>query len=139
MLVYSPKTEHFEGGESRWVPIFPEVRPFLEELFEQAKPEAEYVITRYRDPNVNLRTQMEKIIRRAGLNQWPKLFQNLRATRETELAENYPAHLISAWLGHNQATAMKHYLQVTDDHFAKAVQNPRAATARNRVQGDASL
>ncbi len=124
MLVHSPKTEHLEGGESRWVPIFPELRPYLEELFEQAEPGAEHVITRYRDPNVNLRTQMIKIINRAGLKPWPKLFQSLRSTRETELAEDYPIHVVCAWIGNSQAVAKKHYLQVTDDHFAKAAQNP---------------
>jgi hypothetical protein len=33
---------------------------------------------------------MERIIKRAGLKPWPKLFQNLRSTRETELAEDFP-------------------------------------------------
>jgi len=106
------------------VPIFPELRPYLEELFEQAKPGAEYVITRYRDPTVNLRSQMLKIIRRAGLKPWPKLFQNLRSTRETELAEVYPLHVVCAWIGNTPRVAKDSYLQVTDDHFAKAAQNP---------------
>ena len=35
-----------------------------------------------------------KIIARAGLEPWAKLFQNLRATRETELAEIYPMHVV---------------------------------------------
>ena len=43
--------------------------------------------TRYRDANANLRTRLARIIERAGLEVWPKLFQNLRLTRETELAE----------------------------------------------------
>jgi len=106
------------------VPIFPELRPYLEELFEQAKPGAEYVITRYRDPNVNLRSQMLKIIRRAGLKPWPKLFQNLRSTRETELAEVYPLHVVCTWIGNTPRVAKGSYLQMTDDHFAKAAQNP---------------
>ena len=55
---------------------------------------------------------------------WPKLFQNLRSTRETELAEQYPIHVICAWIGNSPAVAAKHYLQVTEDHFKKAVQNP---------------
>lgn len=41
----------------------------------------------YRRRNSNPRTQLMKIIRRAGLKPWPKLFQNLRSTRETELAD----------------------------------------------------
>ncbi|MCP4376076.1 MAG: hypothetical protein GY794_07890, partial [bacterium] len=35
----------------------------------------------------NLRTQAHRIIKRAGLKPWPKVFQNCRSTRETELVE----------------------------------------------------
>ena len=59
------------------MPIFPELRPYLEEVFDHAEPGSEYVITRYRKSNVNLRTQLLKIIGRAGLVPWPKLWQNL--------------------------------------------------------------
>jgi len=124
VTVQSPKTEHHEGGESRVVPLFPELRPYLEAKFDTAEPGTEYVITRYRDPKQNLRTQLIKIIKRAGLIPWPKLFQNLRATRETELAEVYPMHVVCAWIGNSQNVAAKHYLQVTDEHYASAAQNP---------------
>jgi hypothetical protein len=67
---------------------------------------------------------MLKIINRAGLKPWPKLFQNLRSTRETELAEVYPLHVVCAWIGNTPKVAKDNYLQVTDDHFAKAAQNP---------------
>ena len=53
----------------------------------------------------------------AGLQRWPKLFQNLRSTRETELAEDFPMHVVCPWIGNSQPIAAKHYLQVTDDHF----------------------
>ena len=69
--VYSPKTEHHDGGESRLVPIFPELLPYLREAFERAEPGSEYVITRYRHKNANPRTQFERIIRRAGAEPWP--------------------------------------------------------------------
>jgi hypothetical protein len=71
-----------------------------------------------------MRTMPLKIIARAGLEPWEKLFQNLRATRETELAEIYPMHVVCAWIGNSPAVAAKHYLQVTDAHFAEAAQNP---------------
>ncbi len=141
MTVHSPKTEHHEGGASRVVPIFPELRPHLLDAFERADDGAEHVITRYRDTNANLRTQLTKIIRRAGLEPWPRLFNNLRATRETELAERWPMHVVCAWIGNSPAVAAKHYLQVTDDHFERAaqpgeaVQNPvQQSPVRSRVE-----
>ncbi len=124
MTVRSPKTEHHPGGESRLLPLFPELKPFLEAAFDEAEPGTKYVITRNRDRNCNLRTQLLRIIKRAGVEHWPKLFHNLRATRQTELAEKYPAHVVCAWLGNSQVVAMQHYLQTTEEHFRKAAQNP---------------
>lgn len=120
MLVHSPKTEHHEGGESRMVPLFPELRGYLTEVFNARKGDNDFVITRYRQSNINLRTGLLRIIKRSGLKAWPKLFQNLRSTRETELAEEWPEHVVTKWIGHTSAVARKHYLQVTEDHFQRA-------------------
>jgi integrase len=131
--VRSPKTEHHDGGDSRLIPIFPELRPHLEQVWEEAAPGTEYVITRYRSANSNLRTQLERIIHKAGLKPWPKLFHNLRATRETELAQSFPLHVVCAWIGNSKAIAAKHYLQVTDDHFRAATEQPSPAGAAPQV------
>jgi len=81
-----------------------------------------------------LRTQLLRIIKRAGVKPWPKLFNNLRSTRETELAEKYPLHVVCAWIGNSQPVAAKHYLQVTDEHFAKAVQDHGEPDRDERLQ-----
>ena len=135
MTVSSPKTAHHEGGESRVVPIFPELRVHLDAAyFALGDNPAEYVVTRYRSASQNLRTTFEKIIRRAGLEPWPKLFQNLRASRATELAAEHPAHVAAAWLGHSTLVASKHYWQVTDGDFERASNTATSAaqiTARS--------
>jgi integrase len=139
--VHSPKTEHLDGGGERWVPIFPELRPYLEEAFELAMPGAVHVIGRYRDTNSNLRTQMLRIIKRAAVKAWPKLFQNLRASRETELAKEYPIHVVCAWIGNTEMIAVKHYLQVTDDYFEQAARGAAksgAVSVQNPVQQPAA-
>jgi hypothetical protein len=87
------------------IPLFPELRPYLEAAFDLAEPGTEFVIHRYRDANVNPRTRMERIIQKAGLKPWPKLFQNLRSTRETELAESFPIHVVCARIGNSEAIA----------------------------------
>ena len=75
-----------------------------------------------------------------GLQPWPKLFQNLRSTRETELAEDFPMHVVCQWIGNSQPIAAKHYLQVTDDHFSKAVRNPvQQAAVLSRTRSQAGL
>ena len=90
------QTEHHEGRAEPSVPTFPEFRPYLMDVFEQAEAGTTYVITRYRDKNANLRTQLKRIIRKAGLMTWPRLFHNLRSTRQTELTERFPTHVVAA-------------------------------------------
>jgi len=120
-------TVHHPNSASRQIPLFPELLPHLRQAFEEAEPGTEFIITRYRETNQNLRTLLAKIVKRAGLEPWPKLFHNLRSTRETELADKYPLHVVCAWIGNSQPIAAKHYLQVTDDHFSQAAEAPAQA------------
>jgi integrase len=120
ITIASPKTERHPGGGKRVLPLFPELRPHLEAAFEAAPDGATFVVTKYRQANVNLRTQLGRILERAGVSPWPKLFANLRSTRETELGENYPAHVVCKWLGNSLDVANRHYLQVTEEHYRRA-------------------
>ena len=108
--IVSPKT-----GE-RFCPLFPEVRKALEESFDLAPEGATYCIPGLTAES-NLRTQFERILKGAGIEQWPRLFVNLRSTRRTELDDEFPSHVVDAWLGHSSKVAEKHYKQVTDSHF----------------------
>lgn len=129
IVVQSPKTEHHPGKATRTIPLFPELRPILEEAFVLASDGAEYVVGgAYRQKantnggwrNCNLRTQLERLLKRAGLKPWPRLFHALRASRETELAKDFPIHVVTSWLGNTPRIALKHYLQVTDADFEQA-------------------
>ena len=120
MIVHASKTEHHSDGGVRVVPIFKELRPYLERAYAVAPDGTEYVVNHYRSAAVNLRTQFTKIIKRAGHVPWPRLFQNLRASRETELMAKYPAKDVASWLGNTVAVAMKHYAMQTEDAFRRA-------------------
>ena len=141
LTIPSSKTACHEGKASRVCPLFPELRAVLEEAFAQAAAGDECIIPRYRSNAVNLRTHFQRIIERAGVTPWPKLFINLRSSRETELVKDFPIHTVTAWLGNSPKVAMKHYLQVTDDEFERAagmVKQPAAKSAafeqQNRQQ-----
>jgi integrase len=69
----------------------------------------------------NLRSELIKLIRRAGLAVWPRVFHNLRSSRETELLETFPVHVVAEWMGHDAKICIKHYAQVTEQHFERAV------------------
>ena len=60
--------------------------------------------------SANLGTTLKKIIKRAGLEPWPKLFQNLRATREIELTAKHGIATACEWIGNTIAVAQEHYL-----------------------------
>jgi len=140
--VPSPKTEHHAGKASREIPMFPELATALTEAFDAAPVGAVYVVGNdaYRKAadtpigwrNCNLRTQFGRILKKAGLESWPRLFHAMRASRETELAAEYPVHVVTAWLGNTPRIAMKHYLMTTETDFQKAAgsaaQNPAHST-----------
>ncbi|MFO0795922.1 MAG: tyrosine-type recombinase/integrase [Gemmataceae bacterium] len=152
ITVPSPKTDRYDGKGSRIVPLFADLRPHLEEAFELAGLGQTHVVggnllARASGPtgwkNCNLRTTFEKLVSRAGLEPWPRLFHNLRSSRETELLEEFPVHVVAQWMGHDAKVSLKHYAQTTEDHFdratrgaesgAQAAQNPaQQATAGTR-------
>ncbi len=101
-------------SERRVIPLFPELRPFLEESFEAAPEGCSHVVHRYRSTNANLRTQLQRIAKRAGVELWGKPFQNMRSTRDTELLRRYPIHIAAAWIGNSPEIALRHYAQLTE-------------------------
>ena len=136
LRVCSRKTEHLEGGGERVIPLFPELRDALMEAFELADEGAEWVIgERYRTGCGTLNPQLRRIIRRAGLVPWPRAWHNLRASRATELAQEYPGHVAAAWLGHTEAIADIHYRMVREEDYERAIGGggvkPDARAAQN--------
>ncbi len=143
MVIHSPKTEHLAGGDSRAVPLFAELRPFLEAAWELAPEGAVYVVPedlrrRALGPhgwrNANLRTRLAKIVRRAGLQPWPRLWHSLRASCETDLVRKYPLPVVAKWLGNTSMVAMRHYVDVTDEHFRQAAAEGLSEAAQNPTQ-----
>ena len=123
MKVRSPKGENFGKG-IREVPLFHEVRQVLDELYLEPDGGEFVIATNDRSSQKNLRTVFEKILRKAGVDPWPRLMQNLRSSRETELAREYPLQTVTAWLGNTPKVALENYLQVRDEDFTKAAQIP---------------
>ena len=128
ILVNCQKTKGHNGREFRITPLFPELRRELEVWRQSAAKEREFVLKPAISPKTNLRTGLIKIMKRAGIKPWPKLYQNLRSTRSTELIDRgFPAHVVAAWLGHTVKIAVGHYNQVTDEHFCRAVGDDQKA------------
>lgn len=83
--VHEKKVEHHPGRGVRVVPIFGDLRPHVERAFQERLPGAIYVVPQARGGR-NLGTQAKRLVAKAGVAVWPKLFVNLRGSRSDDLA-----------------------------------------------------
>jgi len=87
MSIPEPKVEHHEGRRIRSGPIFPELRSILDEAFELFGDKSDYVVAapQYRAAantamgwkNANLRIEMKRLLRRAGVSGCSRLFHTV--------------------------------------------------------------
>lgn len=116
--VTSLKTARY-GKAKRTVPLFPKLRTVLEELLAESDGE-EFVINNYRSPETNLGTQFARIAKKAGLERIPRPFDNMRATRATEVYCEFGAYFETQWIGHSATIAKEHYIMLRDVDFDRA-------------------
>lgn len=127
----SPKTQHHgqgEGYEYRTIPLFPELKPYLERHFDQAPAGTAHVVRTVIDDDqrggertANLRKPLSDRLKKIGVEPWKALFQSLRKTRENELLrKGILPHVVHAWIGHSEKTAAEHYLDVSPEDFEAA-------------------
>jgi len=126
--VPSPKTEG-SGKTHRVIPMFPLLRPHLEAAFAEAEQGSIFVMPiEYRRRalgpsgwrNANLRTTLQKVIRRAGVDPWPRLWHSLRASCESDLAQSFPLAVVTKWLGNTPSVALRHYVDPTEVAYTQA-------------------
>lgn len=71
--------------------------------------------------NAKMRTCLGKIIRKAGLTSWPRLWHKVRASRQMELANHFPSHVVCQWIGNSEDVAREHYPSVTRKYVEQAI------------------
>jgi integrase len=120
-IVDSSKTERHKRRAIRAIPLLPQIETELLKLHLEAQDGEEYVF-----PNIsgqtNLRTYLERIIRNAGVKQWPKLWHNLRASGATDFARTLPSHVAAEICGHTEEIAKEHYWQVGESDLNLAIE-----------------
>lgn len=123
IIVKSPKTERHPGHEQRTIPLFPELDGPLMEALERAEEGGTQLVLPMlsQKSSAALRDPMFAAIKRAGLKPWPRLWHNLRSSRQTDLEQKFPSHVVCAWLGNSTTIARRHYLQVLDADYTKAI------------------
>lgn len=115
MIITSQKTKKYAGKSTRLMPIFAPTLSDLQELRE-TQPKKQIFVFSDLLPQMrkegNLRTGFLRILNRAGLEPWTRLFSNLRASAATDVADRYGATTESRWIGHSEKVADEHYLQI---------------------------
>jgi len=106
----------------RVLPLFQPALKEIGKLHEEA-PETPWVFNRARkSAGTTWRNWLIAAIRAANLPQHPKLWHNLRSSARTDCQEMFPDHVCNAWFGHSSKVARDHYLQVTPEHWDRAIQ-----------------
>jgi integrase len=104
----------------RIVPIFSELKPYLDEVYDNAAEGSTNVISRRRASAQRWGVTLERALERAGIARWEKIIHNLRASRQTELSALYPIATVCRWLGNSIEVADLHYLSAMERDFERA-------------------
>lgn len=122
LLVHSPKTARYQGHDTRLVPLFPEIERLLSDRDAEAKPGDLHVLPMMEDrSNASFRKVLERAIVAAGVAPWPRLWHNLRGTRQNELLEaGFKRKAVCSWLGNSSDTADEHYEKCTEADWDRA-------------------
>ena len=125
----------------REIPLSPELLKPLLEVQELADDGEEFVIARRRKTtDANLWRRFGHVVTKAGFEPWPKIYHKLRPSRQSELEDQFPSHVVCQWPGNSQEVARDHYLQTLDSHFETAlnscVQKP-TQQPQEPIQNDA--
>ncbi len=119
----------------RFVPMLPEVRLALTEARDAAPDGSIRCVEEYPEDCENLRQQFGRILERAHVEPWERLFHNLRASCRTELQESLPDHVINSWLGQSSRVAESHYLTVHQEHWDRALNLSHSASPITATTG----
>ena len=123
--IISPKTDHHEGHEMRWIPLWPALeRRFLD--FMEVVPDG----TELAFPNLS-QLSGTAIVKRAnsalvagGVKPFPRFFVNCRASCDEDLFEVHPQRKVEKWLGHSAKVASEHYSRYRQRQDAHGVEAP---------------
>lgn len=109
---------------TRIMPLFPRTKEILQRLRDEQEragtlEECPFVLRKVR-MNTNPGTTFKKIVFRAGVEEYPKPLQNLRASAATDVRKDHGRAAESEWVGHDAAIADEHYDMVISGDLLKA-------------------
>lgn len=122
LRVLDSKRRRHASKKWRFPPLFPEVQQLLWDAYNSPTADPVHIIKPCTVTDTALRNRLERLCLRCDILPWPKIWQNMRSTRETELVDSgIPIHVVCQWIGNSPAIALKHYLQVAKEHSQRAL------------------
>lgn len=109
-----------KNGTKRDIPITPDLMPLLRALYDSLPEGAPARILHLPTYATSLGRHLRALLKRAGVAPWADLYQNLRRGAATDWREQYPAHIVAAWMDHSQAVEDAHYLQLREEFMLRA-------------------
>lgn len=131
--IHAPKT-----GSQRIVPV---MRELYEVLQEQCVPNdrSEFVfpcLRRY----PSLSTAMRRIIRRSGVEDYPRALHNLRGSCVTDWVSRHKSIAeVAGWAGHSVQVMTRHYLRAQSQESALRAAADSQQAVRQRPEGGAGV
>ena len=119
LRVNSTKTKK-QGKPSREPPISPRLLELIEGV--RCDQPGDGLIFPDLESADNLRTHFVRLCERAGVEPWPKPFQNLRLSCETDWMDSAGPATACKWSGNTIEVASKHYHLVRDVDYERAAQ-----------------
>lgn len=120
ILIHSPKTRNL-GKHARLVPIFPRLKPILNQWFFEVENETHVF------PGIRLITNVASIAQdistRAKVEIWSNYWNALRATAETDLMDRFGIRKACQWSGNSPLTAIKNYSLIRSEEFDDSGEN----------------
>ena len=144
MTIHAKKTKRYEGKGTRVIPIFPELVEPLLAARKEANENDVYVITKHAPRylkkvadrsklgkiSANLGTIFSKFVRRAGVKEWSKVINNIRASWISDLLDGkyqtpdqqFGIQVIAEWAGNSPKVILRYYGRVRHQVFDQVTQ-----------------
>ena len=111
------RKHHGDNMALRRSPLWANVERELIALYNEAKEGEEFLFPEVKKSS-NLRTDFVRIVKRAGVEVYPKIFHNLRSSCETEYERaGVKPTVYCRWLGNSPQVAVRHYVQYGEEDF----------------------
>ncbi len=110
----------------RTLPLFSGLRPYVMALLDQPGKPTDYLLPTVGGQNAQrigsmLRQRVYRALDKLGIPRWPKVFHSPRATRQTQLKDQFGEKAACDWIGNSPDVSRRNYELIDGETFARAV------------------